>query len=94
MGNTSFCSENNIIYNEDKTVIFGSGKVNSVLDLSSVQTIMGSAFENNTGIQKVYIKQINIEDRAFYGCANITEVYFDGFSMAELGRVALQMIRL
>ncbi len=86
LGNTSFCSENNIIYNEDKTVIFGSGKVNSVLDLSSVQTIMGSAFENNTGIQKVYIKQINIEDRAFYGCANITEVYFDGFSMAELGR--------
>lgn len=84
--NSNFCSENNIIYNKDKTIIFGSGKIQSVLDLSSVRTIMGSAFENNTDIQKVYFEQINIEDRAFYGCANLTEVYFDSFSMAELGR--------
>ncbi|GEM_PF-1660349 len=83
--NASFCSENNIIYNKDKTIIYGSGKIPSTLDLCGVQTIMASAFENNTNIQKVYFGQINIGNRAFYGCTNMTEAYFDDFLIAEFG---------
>lgn len=85
-GNENFCSEGNIVYNKDRTTIFASGKTASVFDFSAIRTIVPSAFESNNRVTKLVFDQVDIGDRAFYGCANMTEVYFDGFSMAELGR--------
>lgn len=83
--NVNYCSENNIIYNKDKTIIIGSGKVSSELDLSQVQGIAISAFEGNSNLTKLIFDQIDIGNRAFHSCTNISEVYFDAFSVQQIG---------
>lgn len=84
-GNENFCSEGNIVYNKDKTTIFASGKTASVFDFSAIRTIAPSAFESNNRVTKLVFDQVDIGDRAFYDCSNISEVYFDAFSVQQFG---------
>ena len=84
-GNENFCSEGNIVYNKDRTTIFASGKTASVFDFSAIRTIAPSAFESNNRVTKLVFDQVDIGDRAFYDCSNISEVYFDAFSVQQFG---------
>lgn len=84
-GNENFCSEGNIVYNKNRTTIFASGKTASVFDFSAIRTIAPSAFESNKRVTKLVFDQVDIGDRAFYDCSNISEVYFDAFSVQQFG---------
>ena len=78
-GNTSFSSDNGVLYNKDKTVLLqypiGNSRPSYTI-LDSVTTIGYGAFWNCRTISNVTLpnRVRNIEPRAFLGCSNLQNI--------------------
>ena len=78
-GNTSFSSDNGVLYNKDKTVLLqypiGNSRPSYTI-LDSVTTIGYGAFWNCRTISNVTLpnRVRNIEPRAFCGCSSLTGI--------------------
>ena len=86
--NKTFHQNGNIIYvktDGDEKTIVASGKTGPIIDLREYQGIQASAFENNTNITTLYFDEISLGNRAFYGCINLTDAYFDAFMVPNFG---------
>lgn len=77
--NTTFCSENGILFNKDKTTLiqYPIGKKDSVYTIpNSVINIGANAFSNNIALTQIIISKNveNIEFYAFSGCTALKEM--------------------
>ena len=85
--NDVYVSDNIVYFREtyNRKIVVASGKTGPVLDLKEYQGIQASAFENNTNVTTIYFNEINLGNKAFYGCTNLTDVYFDAFMVPNFG---------
>jgi len=82
-GNSAYTSENGILYNKNKTLLYTcptGKKVLSFIIPDSVTNIVEMAFYNCTGLTDVTIPDsvTGIGKMAFWGCRSLTSVTFQG----------------
>ncbi|MBR2376505.1 MAG: InlB B-repeat-containing protein [Clostridia bacterium] len=85
--NLNYSSQDNILYNNEKTVIVGTGKVlNNVIIPDTVTTILPYAFKNNSNIDTVrFNNSVTIGDNAFNNCSELSYVYYYSNNIPLLG---------
>ena len=85
--NAHYRSENNIVYDKNKSKVITSGNVPSVVTIpKSVTEIKKSAFLNKTTMTTLHIYgSPSIGETAFKNCQNLRNVYFYSFTLPTFG---------
>jgi hypothetical protein len=86
-GNSTYTTENGVLYTKDKTILvaYPTGKTDISFSIpSNVTIIEESAFDLCSSLANVTIPNgvINIGQRTFYGCSNLTAINVDSGNSA------------